>query len=89
MKCAHEYCARDAVSAFLGRRTIGRPSSDVSRGPAYCEAHYGQLRRGAETTRPVQRYGRHVRAEAVEDCAVIAEFHGHTELAALLRRLKS
>lgn len=84
-KCAQAECCRDAVKRYLGRSTPGRPTQSMH-GVLYCAGHYEQLRRG-EALRPLRARGVGPYAAAVEDCATIAQFHGHTELAELLRGL--
>ncbi len=87
MKCAHPDCARDGARVYRGGHSPGRPREGTGGGLLYCGAHYEQLRRGTPL-REVRPRGISPRAQAVEDCAAIAEFHGHAELAALLRRLE-
>lgn len=88
IKCSHPDCARDAVKSYCGRKGVkGRPPAGTE-GIPVCLGHYEQLRRGQTMTR--LRTGNGIaRREAIEDCAVIAEFHGAFELAALFRRLRT
>lgn len=88
-KCAHLDCARDAVRAYRGGHRPGRPPEGSGPGVRYCHAHYEQLRRGRSETGPIRPRGATGgRRAAIDDCADIAELHGHAELAALLRRLE-
>lgn len=90
-KCSVGDCARDAVKCFTGTGVRGRPREGVI-GVPYCKAHHARMQRGADMSKPIRerlRPGqrRDPYAEAVEDCAVICMYHGHEDLAALLRGL--
>lgn len=88
IKCSAPDCAREAKKRFLGRSQRGRPDEECPAGIPYCAAHYEQRRRGMPL-KSVRPRGASARVQVVEDCAAIAEFHGHAELAKLLRHLKS
>lgn len=87
MKCSVGFCARDAQRAFKGRKGITGAAPRIP-GIMYCTAHYQQIRKGHEPKPVMQRSRPDDRAQVVEDCACIAEFHGYNDLATLLRRLK-
>ena len=97
VKCSHADCARDGSKHFRGTGKVGRPRAGAPDGIPYCPAHYEQLRRGG-VTRALRHRGEApcsisglratTRAQTVEDCATIADFHGHKDLAILLRRLR-
>lgn len=90
VKCAVEFCTRESQVNYHGTHRQGRaPAGSV--GVPYCCAHYKQISRGQDF-KPLQkkdvskqRLGQY--RKGIEDAATIAEFHGYTELSALLRKL--
>lgn len=91
VKCA--LCESPARCRFYpGRRERGRPPlSTLLEGELYCEAHYAKARRAEQGYRPRRSLKGVSRAPSVrkqvrEECAIIAEHHGHADLAALFRR---
>lgn len=85
-KCSHPDCARDGIRMYHGRKGIrGRPPFGTE-GVPVCGGHYEQLRRG-EPMHTLRKRGESPRAAAVRDCAAICDFHGHPEMANLLRKL--
>jgi hypothetical protein len=84
MKCSHQDCARDARKNYHGTHVQGPKTTGF--GVPYCLAHYEQVRKG-RTPGPIRKKGISPYQRAVIDCADIASFHGHHDLAILLRKL--
>lgn len=91
MKCSHPDCARDAVRSFRGSGHTGPVRPEDPPGVPYCGAHYERVRRGkplgsadVRPRGPCSPY-----TQGVLDAAAIAEFHGHQDLANLLRKLET
>lgn len=85
VKCSYEGCTREVKKRFAGRNTPGRLPI-VSAALPYCKAHYEQMRR-RKYLGPIRKRGSGKYKQGVEDAATIVEYHGHKELATLLRSL--